>query len=84
MKNNDTVTVLMIAFSLFFVYGLVSLLFLFLYIVPVANFFLLTLFILLNPFKGLLLLYQSGPGIDMQYHLMHNLQIQSNQKHRKK
>ena len=56
MKNNDTVTVLMIAFSLFFVYGLVSLLFLILYVVPVANFFLLTLFILLTSLVPMLLI----------------------------
>ena len=56
MKNNDTVTVLMIAFSLFFVYGLVSLLFLILYVVPVANFFLLTLFILLTSLLPMLLI----------------------------
>ena len=56
MENNDTITVLMTAFSLFFVYGLVSLLFLFLYIVPVANFFLLTLFILLTSLLPMLLI----------------------------
>jgi hypothetical protein len=54
--ENNTITVLMIAFSLFFVYGLVSLLFLFLYIVPVANFFLLTLFILLTSLLPMLLI----------------------------
>ena len=54
--ENNTITVLMIAFSLFFVYGLVSLLFLFLYIVPVANFFLLTLFILLTSLVPMLLI----------------------------
>lgn len=56
MENNDNITVLMIAFSAFFVYGLVSLLFLFLYIVPVANFFLLTLFILLTSLLPMLLI----------------------------
>ena len=56
MENNDNITVLMIAFSAFFVYGLVSLLFLFLYIVPVANFFLLTLFILFTSLVPMLLI----------------------------
>ena len=56
MENNDTTTVLMIAFSLFFVYGLVSFLFLFIYIVPVSDFFFLTLFILLTSLLPMLLI----------------------------
>ena len=56
MENNDSITILMIAFSIFFFYGLVSLLFLVVYIIPVANFFLLTLFILLTSLLPMLVI----------------------------
>ena len=48
MENNDNITVLMIAFSAFFVYGLVSLLFLFIHPLQLNLFLFLTFFILLT------------------------------------
>ena len=56
MENNDNITVLMIAFSAFFVYGLVSLFILFMHTFQVKLFFFLMLFILFTSLVPMLLL----------------------------